>query len=293
MASTIILSDNGASSGSAGLKSTAGNDGVLILQTTTSGGTATNAVYVNNSQNVGINTTPSAWGSGQTAIDFGSVGAIKASDVLSVANNIYYNGSNWIFKTSSYAALYDQRADGEHRMYATVSGTAGGTATPVQILAVNKAKTLSLENATPQSGTGITFPATQSASSDANTLDDYEEGSWTPTLSRSGLSITQDNQVGWYTKVGQNVTVGFAVRVTAIASQGSGQLALGPLPFVSSGGYGQCGAMGYNNVLNTAGTAATAMSGTSYINFNVGITSGEFNGSIGTGWISGTITYRV
>ena len=46
MASTILLSDNGASSGSAGLKTTGGNDGVLILQTTTSGGTATNAVYI-------------------------------------------------------------------------------------------------------------------------------------------------------------------------------------------------------------------------------------------------------
>ena len=60
MASTIILSDNGASSGSAGLKSTAGNDGVLILQTTTSGGTATNAVYIDNTQQVGIGVTPSS-----------------------------------------------------------------------------------------------------------------------------------------------------------------------------------------------------------------------------------------
>ena len=50
MASTTILSDNGVSSGSAGLKSTAGNDGVLILQTTTSGGTATNAISISNTQ---------------------------------------------------------------------------------------------------------------------------------------------------------------------------------------------------------------------------------------------------
>ena len=37
--------------------------------------------------------------------------------------------------------------------------------------------------ATPTSnGSGITFPATQSASTNANTLDDYEEGTWTPVL---------------------------------------------------------------------------------------------------------------
>ena len=58
MASTTILSDNGASSGSAGLKQTAGNDGVLILQTTTSGGTATTAISIDTSQNVTFANNP-------------------------------------------------------------------------------------------------------------------------------------------------------------------------------------------------------------------------------------------
>ena len=39
--------------------------------------------------------------------------------------------------------------------------------------------TIGVGNATPAaSGAGISFPATASASSDANTLDDYEEGTW-------------------------------------------------------------------------------------------------------------------
>ncbi len=50
---------------------------------------------------------------------------------------------------------------------------------------------IGLGGTSPSSGTGITFPATQSASSDANTLDDYEEGTWTPSDgSGAGLSIT-------------------------------------------------------------------------------------------------------
>ena len=53
----IILSDNGASSGSAGLKTSGSNDGTLALQTSTAGGTATTAVTINTSQNVGIGTT--------------------------------------------------------------------------------------------------------------------------------------------------------------------------------------------------------------------------------------------
>ncbi len=54
----IILSDNGVSSGSAGLKTSGSNDGILALQTTTAGGTATTAVTINASQNVGLGVSP-------------------------------------------------------------------------------------------------------------------------------------------------------------------------------------------------------------------------------------------
>jgi len=57
-----------------------------------------------------------------------------------------------------------------------------------------------------QVSNGITFPATQSASSDANTLDDYEEGTWTPVLASftgtSGRTLT-----GTYTKIGRLVYI--------------------------------------------------------------------------------------
>jgi hypothetical protein len=47
---------------------------------------------------------------------------------------------------------------------------------------------IGLGGATPTtSGTGITFPATASASTNANTLDDYEEGTWTPEYGGSTL----------------------------------------------------------------------------------------------------------
>lgn len=56
---------------------------------------------------------------------------------------------------------------------------------------------------------GIQFPATQSASADANTLDDYEEGTWTPTLTGSSGSATYSVQAGTYVKVGSMVTLNF------------------------------------------------------------------------------------
>ena len=55
-----------------------------------------------------------------------------------------------------------------------------------------------------QVSNGITFPATQSASTDANTLDDYEEGTWTPVNADVALTSSSGN----YTKVGNLVTLG-------------------------------------------------------------------------------------
>jgi hypothetical protein len=73
---------------------------------------------------------------------------------------------------------------------------------------------ISVGSATPSAtGAGVTFPATQSASSNANTLDDYEEGTWTPVIigdgGQSGQVYTQ--QDGTYTKIGRQVTLRFRV----------------------------------------------------------------------------------
>jgi hypothetical protein len=79
----------------------------------------------------------------------------------------------------------------------------------------------------------LEFPATQNASSDPNTLDDYEEGTWTPALSRLGSapSLTYTTQTGTYTKVGNMVTVTGTVTINAITSAGSTFNVLTGLPF--------------------------------------------------------------
>jgi hypothetical protein len=59
---------------------------------------------------------------------------------------------------------------------------------------------------------GITFPATQVASADPNTLDDYEEGTWTPTMN---YATAYGTQTGKYVKIGNLVNVWFEIQVTA------------------------------------------------------------------------------
>lgn len=81
----------------------------------------------------------------------------------------------------------------------------------------------------------IKFPATQNASADANTLDDYEEGTWTPSFATDGAqpSITYAVQSGQYVKIGRQVFCEGYILVSSIASQGTGSLQLAGLPFTS------------------------------------------------------------
>ena len=93
--------------------------------------------------------------------------------------------------------------------------------------------TISVGNATPTtSGAGITFPATQSASSDANTLDDYEEGTWTP-IDSSGAGLTFTDNSGTYVKIG---SLCYITGYLSFPSTASGANAIiGGLPFAASG----------------------------------------------------------
>ena len=100
---------------------------------------------------------------------------------------------------------------------------------------------------------GITFPATQVASSDANTLDDYEEGTFTPTVEGTSTAGTASYSVqsGLYTKVGRVVTIQIYIAWTG--GTGTGNLSMAGLPFTSGGtNYGILSAYPLNIAL-TAG----------------------------------------
>ena len=82
---------------------------------------------------------------------------------------------------------------------------------------------------------GITFPATAVAASDANTLDDYEEGTFTPTLS-SGFSSGPTSyayQVGRYTRIGRLVHFQIDIQPTGATADAS-YWKLAGLPFIVS-----------------------------------------------------------
>lgn len=111
---------------------------------------------------------------------------------------------------------------------------------------------------------GITFPATQSASSNANTLDDYEEGTWTPTQGAGLTVVGAFSSSGTYTKIGRQVYVtGFLQGATSTSISPNSILA-GGLPFtVAGGGFYNCGS-GTNSGLSS-GIVVMVFSGSTNI----------------------------
>ena len=79
---------------------------------------------------------------------------------------------------------------------------------------------------------GLAFPATVVAVADANTLDDYEEGTWTPSFigSTTNPTVTYAAQSGSYTKIGRQVTVSFEAGTSA-QTGGVGTVQIAGLPF--------------------------------------------------------------
>ena len=150
--------------------------------------------------------------------------------------------------------------------------------------------TIGVGAATPSaSGAGITFPATQSASTNANTLDDYEEGTWTPVLGGAGGTSgqTYSYQNGSYVKIGKLVSVSFQLGLSAKGTI-TGNAIIQGLPFTATSDYsssslgfatmavsliGLRGASSSTNLLLYAETAAVSSWNDPLVTAQIGNTS--------------------
>jgi hypothetical protein len=158
------------------------------------------------------------------------------------ASNTYYNGSYKYIDGSAGASKLALIASG-FEFSAAGAGSADAAITFESLFGMaGNGNTVYLQGGVQNaSGTGITFPATQAASTNANTLDDYEEGTFTPVLNFAGSTagITYDIQLGRYTKVGNVVNVQIGLVLTSKGSA-AGALQMAGLPFtaINPGAYG-------------------------------------------------------
>lgn len=141
---------------------------------------------------------------------------------------------------------------------------------------------------------GLKFPGTQVASTDANTLDDYEEGTFTPTIIRSGSnpSYTASYASGNYAKVGNLVHIQFLIIVSSVSSSGSGNIVIDGLPFTSGTGatYSSILNIGYNDIFDAAVTRGY-VSGSQMLIIPTGITQSNYNGVLSAGYFGVCGTY--
>ena len=139
--------------------------------------------------------------------------------------------------------------------------------------------------------TGITFAATQSASADANTLDDYEEGTWTPTILFGGNGVGQSYtfQLGAYTKIGRMVQLNFFVLLSNKGSS-TGAMSLGGAPFSPTSYFS-----GAVDVHNTTYTGQYVMYGFGLTQVTEGGTQTNLTNSnaSNSSVITGTINYII
>jgi len=246
----------------------------LLLQSA-----GTTAVTIDTSQNVGIGTasplaklqTDSSSATYSANIrarnsNFGNGVVGAASGILTVATDM----NNMAFYTGSNLGVDGTSVPTNERMRLNSTGAlvlAGGS--------------------TSANGVGITFPATQSASSNANTLDDYEEGTWTPSINPASGTVTSSVVAGTYVKVGRQVTLNYSAQITGgtITSVSS----IGGFPFAvqsdAVAGSGSCREFYASGLLwsLTVGAGATAANLIKYDNTSA--CSNIF------AW-SGTLTYQ-
>jgi len=169
-----------------------------------SGNTAT-ILNLNDSGNLGLGVTPSAWNSDYVALQFGAKGLLygRSGGEVAFGTNWYRSsGGSFLYATNGFAS-YQAQADGVHYWFQAPSGTAGNAISFTQAMTLDASGRLGIGTTSPtevlhlnkSSGTG-TFIRFQDTGGDgvyigsrSNRMELYAGGS-------ERLRITSDGLVG-------------------------------------------------------------------------------------------------
>ena len=202
----------------------------------------TEVVSVIDGGNVGIGTASPSIGGAYAAdvaltIDGGTSTALEDTAVLelggSTTTNGYYTGMLAFYNADNSGAGGNTRKQlAIIRTHMVTSDANAGDDSGGDLVFYTKGEAGVIgEKARILSSGGITFNGDTAT---ANALDDYEEGTWTPSV---GGTATYHNQIGYYTKIGRQVIVNCWMQIN-VPGTGSTTTISG-LPFTSlNGGYG-------------------------------------------------------
>ena len=124
--------------------------------------------------NLGIKTTPSAWGGNFVgSLELANGTALSSFQLSTVSSsylttNAYNNGSNWIYKIAFGASQYQQLGGG-HYWFTAPSGTAGSNVTFTQAMQIAASGGVSIGNTTDPGATNLSITGTTTLTAGART----------------------------------------------------------------------------------------------------------------------------
>jgi hypothetical protein len=246
------------------------------------------AITIDASENVGIGIVPIAGQhSAGTSLQLSSQGLIQGFDSNSneqlwVGCNNYYSSASTdkYIETDAASRLAFDNA-GNMTFYVAPSGTAGNAISWTTAMTIANGGNVTVNTGNlviGTSGKGIDFSADGNAGGmTSEVLDDYEEGTWTPTTPSGSWTVSSAT----YTKVGQLVTCCFDVQASATINA----VDFAGLPFTPTNN--SAGVIGYQNSEGGATFAILVQSAPSW-NFRVGATQ---KGLANSAYARGVLSY--
>ena len=179
--------------------------GQLLSGTTSTNSSDTNAVFAGGG-NAGTN-------------NYGKIYLSAAETNPAAGTALSFIGTSTNNVSNNAMAFIGVHSDGQHASndYPTRFGffvTADGASSATERLRIHNSGEVTI-------AAGVTLGTAITSNAASNTLDDYEEGTWTP-------GGSWDNVAGVYTKIGRVVHAAFQVRVD---TTGSANISLTNLPF--------------------------------------------------------------
>jgi hypothetical protein len=205
------------------------------------------AITINTTSNVGISSTDTPL----------KLNILSGVDTANTTTPLVLVGSD---RTDFYASINSVRGAFSTVLGMSFSTTSGGAITERMLIAPAGDITASTGNLViGTAGKGIDFSASSHAAGmTSELLNDYEEGTWTPTVASSVGSITSSTSTGKYTKIGRQVTIELSVTVTDNGT-GADSIRIGGLPYAAeSTGYAGAGFNTSSGEALAVGFAATS-----------------------------------
>jgi len=229
----------------------------------------------------GLQTTPA-----NGALDIGNGTGFTRATLTAGTNVTITNASGAITIAAAGGSPGGSTTQVQYNNAGAFGGISGVTTDGTRLTA---STTIAVGGATPStSGAGVSFPATQSASTDANTLDDYREGSFTGTL--TGCTTSPTGTI-YYVKTGNTITL--AINSALTATSNSVAMTITGVPAVLRPAVANVVALSTVQDVGSNSVSIGYMGTTGTMTFYKTADGANFTNSGTKGWPSQNITYSL